>query len=125
LSQNSGSEDFVWGSFDETTNEPTVYPNGTSIENLENQVLVQISPSSLPDGTNGVVYPPVTFTVTGGSFTPPFTWSQSGGLPTGLGLSSGGTISGTPTESGTFDFTLQLTDSLSRTVSWNYSITIN
>jgi hypothetical protein len=125
LSQNSGSEDFVWGSFDETTNEPTVYPNGTSIENLENQVLVQISPSSLPDGTNGMVYPPVTFTVTGGSFTPPFTWSQSGGLPMGLGLSSGGTISGTPTESGTFDFTLQLTDSLSRTVSWNYSITIN
>jgi hypothetical protein len=125
LTQSSASEDFVWGSFDETTNEPIVYPDGTSIANLENEVLVQISPSSLPDGTNGVVYPPVTFTVTGGALTPPYTWSVSSGLPPGLGLSSGGTISGTPTQSGTFDFIIQLTDSLSRTVSWSYSITIN
>jgi hypothetical protein len=30
---------FIWGSFDGTTNDPVVYPNGTSIQNLENQVL--------------------------------------------------------------------------------------
>ena len=29
---------FIWGSFDGTTNDPVVYPNGTSIQNLENQV---------------------------------------------------------------------------------------
>jgi len=41
-----------------------------------------------------------------------------------LTLSSGGTISGTPTQSGTFDFTLQLTDINSNSVQWNYTITI-
>jgi hypothetical protein len=114
-----------WGSFDGTTNDPVVYPNGTSIANLANQVLVQITPATLPDGTNGVVYPTTTFVATGGAFTPPFIWSlPTGGLPSGLTMSSGGTISGTPTQSGTFDFTLQLTDVVSRSVQWNYSLTI-
>jgi hypothetical protein len=126
LDQSSATVDvFVWGSFDETTNDPIVYPNGASIADLENQVLVQISPSSLPNGTNGVAYPPVTFTVTGGAFTPPYTWSAPSGLPPGLGISNGGTISGTPTQPGTFDFIIQLTDSLSRQATWGYSITIN
>jgi len=116
---------FVWGSFDETTNDPIVYPNGTSIANLQNQVLVQISPSSLPSGTNNVTYTPVTFTVTGGAFTPPYTWSAPAGLPPGLSLSSGGTLSGIPTQSGIFDFVVELTDSLSRQATWSYSITIN
>ena len=67
-----------------------------------------------------------TFTATGGAFSSPFTWSlASGGLPSGLTLSLDGTISGTPTQTGTFDLTVQMTDSLSRTVSWSYSITIN
>ena len=30
---------FLWGSFDGSTNAPIVYPNGTSIMNLENAVL--------------------------------------------------------------------------------------
>jgi large repetitive protein len=117
---------FVWGSFDGTTNSPVVYPNGSSFTNLANQVLVQISPAALPVGTKGSVYPTTTFVATGGAFTPPFTWSLPfGGLPPGLVLSSGGTISGTPTQSGTFDFTVQLTDYVSRSVTWDYSITIN
>ena len=32
---------FVWGSFDGSTNDPVVYPNGTSIQNLVDQVLGQ------------------------------------------------------------------------------------
>jgi hypothetical protein len=67
----------------------------------------------------------VTFTVTGGAFTPPYTWSAPSGLPPGLGISSGGTISGTPTQPGTFDFIIQLTDSLARQATWGYSIIIN
>jgi hypothetical protein len=117
---------YVWGSFDGSTNDPVVYPNGTSLANLANQILVEVTPSTLPVGTNGVVYPATTFVATGGSFLAPFTWSiSSGSLPSGLSLSSGGTISGTPTQSGTFDFTLKLTDSLSRSVTWSYFITIN
>jgi cyclophilin family peptidyl-prolyl cis-trans isomerase len=118
-------QSYVWGSFDGSTNDPVAYPNGTSLANLANQVLVQITPATLPNGTNGVVYPATTFLAVGGAFTPPFTWSlPSGGLPSGLTLSSGGTISGTPTQSGTFDFTLQLTDVVSRTVQWNYTLII-
>ena len=118
---------YNWASFDGSTNEPVVYPNGTSLQNLNNQVLVQLTPTTLPVGTRNVVYPTTTFVATGGAFSPPFTWSLTGGggLPAGLTLSPGGTISGTPTQTGTFDFTLQLTDSLARTVTWSYAITIN
>lgn len=115
---------FVWASFDGSTNAPILYPNGTSIENLQNQILIQITPTSLVDGTAGFAYVPVTFTATGGAFSPPFTWSASG-LPDGLTVSPGGTLSGAPTQVGTFDFTLQLQDSLGRTVQWTYTITIN
>ena len=114
---------FVWSSFDGTTNAPVVYPDGTSIDNLENEVLIQVTPTSVSNGTKGVAYPATTFMATGGAFTPPFTWSATG-LPSGLSVSSTGTLSGTPTQSGTFDFILQLTDSLARSVQFNYTITI-
>jgi len=113
-----------WASFDGSTNDPVVYPNGTSIQDLQNQILIQISPPSLPDGTNGIAYS-ATFSATGGQ--PPYTWavSTSPGLPPGLGL-SGSTISGTPDGSaGTYDFTIQLTDSVNRVVTLNYSIIIH
>lgn len=123
LSQLTHYPTLAWGSFDSSTNDPVVYPNGTSIQNLENQILVQLAPASLADGTVGVAYPATTFTATGGSFTPPFTW-QAAGLPAGMTMSSGGTISGTPQQSGTYNVTIQLTDSNSRSVHWNYSINI-
>lgn len=114
---------YVWGSFDGTTNAPVVYPNGTSIENLQNQVLVQVSPASLPVATKGVAYGPVNFSATGGAFSPPFTWSAAD-LPSGLNLTSAGILSGTPTQNGTFDFTLMLQDDLGRSVQWLYTIII-
>jgi len=146
LGESTESEVLAWGSFDASTNAPVVYPNGSSIANLQNQVLVQITPPppALPDGISNVPYSSTgfvytnsvgtvytnTFTATGGAFAPPFTWSVvSGlvgqGLPAGLSLSSAGVLLGTPTQTGTFDFTVQLTDSLGRSVNWNYSITIH
>jgi len=104
-----------------------------SVQNLETEVLVQISPTSLPNGTNGVAYPLTTFTASGGAFSysPAPTWVVTGlpsapasGLPPGLTLSTSGTLSGTPTQSGTYDFYVRMTDSLSRSVQWYYSITI-
>jgi hypothetical protein len=45
--------------------------------------------------------------------TPPYTWSiASGSLPPGLSLSSDGTITGTPSATGTFTFSLEVVDSL-------------
>lgn len=125
---------FVWASYDGSTNDPVVYPDGMSIQNLENEILVQIAPTSLADATNHVAYTPVTFTATGGAFTynPAPTWTSSSlpsappssGLPPGMSLSSGGTLSGTPTQSGTFDFYVIMTDALGRSVQWFYSINI-
>jgi hypothetical protein len=52
------------------------------------------------------------FTATGGN--PPYTWSVlSGALPAGLSLDSAtGTVSGTPTQSGVFDSTVQAIDTI-------------
>jgi len=117
----------AWASFDSSTNDPVVYPDGTSISNLENQIIIQISPTSVAPGTHGVAYVPVTFTVTDTSLPVVWSWSPVGTetLPPGLTLSSGGMLSGTPTQSGTFDFMLQMTDSINRTVQWQFTIIIN
>lgn len=114
---------FVWANFDGTTNAPVLFPNGTTLSDLQNQLLINITPTLLPLGTAGTAYGPVTFTATGGSFNQPYTWTSSP-LPAGLTLSSEGMLSGTPTQPGTYDFTLTLTDVAARAISWNYSITI-
>jgi hypothetical protein len=116
--------DFIWASFDGTTNLPIVYPNGTSIQNLAAEVLIQITPASLPSGANGVSYT-VALSATGGQT--PYTWAwASGSSPVpGLSLSSGGVISGVPTQSGSYVVTVQMTDAANRTVAMNYLITIN
>jgi len=119
-----------WASFDSSTNDPVLYPNGTSIQNLQSQILVQVTPAppGLPNGTTGVSYGPYTFSATGGAFTSSVSWkvlTALGSLPPGLSLTSGGVLSGTPTQSGTYDFTVQMTDSLGRSVNWNYTIVIN
>src|SRR5262249_19475260 len=62
----------------------------------------------LPAAVVGTPYS-TTLTAQGGKGT--LTWTlQSGALPSGLTLSPSGTISGTPTGSGVFDFTIKVTD---------------
>jgi hypothetical protein len=115
------------GSFDGSTNAPIVFPNGTSLQNLINQVLIGISPPLLADGQVGVGYGSATptFSATGGQ--PPYSWAlapNSPGLPPGLFLSPDGTLGGVPAVDGTFDFTIRLTDGAGRTVDRDYFITI-
>ena len=125
----------VWGSFDGTTNPPTVYPNDLSIDQLENQVFIQVSPRYLPDGTEGQPYS-VTITTQSqntNTWTSPFTWTMaqnSPGLPPGLGLTSTNDtaiISGTPVggSAGFYDFMLQITDGQGRTTERSFSIRVN
>ncbi|QJD78771.1 putative Ig domain-containing protein [Spirosoma rhododendri] len=69
---------------------------------------ITLSPASLPDGTQGTAYSQ-TFTALGG--TTPYAYAiTSGALPSGMSFSSGGTLSGTPTSSGTFNFRVTATD---------------
>jgi hypothetical protein len=79
--------------------------------------------TSLPSGTAGTTYN-ATLSASGG--VTPYTWSITGALPAGLHLNaSTGAISGTPTASGTFSFTAQVSDSAAQTKSAALSITIN
>jgi hypothetical protein len=82
--------------------------------------------SYLPSGGENSAYS-ATLAASGG--TTPYTWSLSSGqLPAGLTLaSSSGLISGIPTESGTFSFTVVVKDSGSpaQTVSAKLSVTID
>ena len=81
-----------------------------------------VSRTSFPQGTPGQFYS-ATLTATGG--TPPYTWSiSSGSLPAGLKLSSGGSISGTPTTNGTASFTLRVTDAAGASATSAVSIAI-
>ena len=111
LSEANSITNFIWGSFDGSTNAPIVYPDGNSIMNLENQVIFQILTPDLPDGTRNIPYS-TNLVASGGQL--PYTWQPAQGsspLPPGLSLASNGLISGTPTVVGTNTFTVNLTDS--------------
>ncbi len=85
------------------------------------------SPLSLPGGALsggqvGVGYS-ASVTATGG--TAPYGYAvTAGALPPGITLSSGGALSGTPTASGAFNFTVTVTDNSSLTASSAYSIPV-
>jgi hypothetical protein len=79
-----------------------------------------ITTTTLPAGTVGTAYS-TTLAATGG--VSPYTWSASG-LPGGLSLSSAGTISGTPTASGTFSASITVLDSTNAKASASETIAV-
>ncbi|MGD0501006.1 MAG: M36 family metallopeptidase, partial [Bryobacteraceae bacterium] len=81
-----------------------------------------VTTSPLPQGSLGAAYSQ-TLTATGGA--PPYTWSvTSSAVPPGLALTSGGTISGTPTMALTRSFTVQVTDNAAATAFATFVVTI-
>ncbi|RZK35439.1 MAG: hypothetical protein EOO90_29175, partial [Pedobacter sp.] len=82
-----------------------------------------LPPATLANGTTGLVYPTQTIPAAIGG-TLPYTYTASG-LPTGLTFNAATReISGTPTQSGTFPIPVTVTDSIGRTATTTYSITI-
>lgn len=72
----------------------------------------------------GLSYPNFSFTTTGGAG--PYTYSiVRGQLPDGLALSSGGAITGTPTEADTETFTVRVFDSAGRWDEQSYTIKVS
>lgn len=68
---------------------------------------------------------PYSATLQAGGGVGPYTWSAApNALPAGLALSSGGIISGTPTVSGSFTFTVSVTDKESTPATKTGSITL-
>ena len=81
-----------------------------------------ITPTTLPNGTNGTGY---SRTLTGNGGTGPYTFTVNpGGLPAALTLSSAGVISGTPTGSGSSTFAVKVNDSVGNNGGQGYTVNI-
>jgi large repetitive protein len=85
---------------------------------------ITISPGSpLPPGTQGVAYNQV-LSASGGSGVGNVFSITGGSLPPGLSLSSGGTISGTPSSGGAFGFTVSVIDNAGNTGTQIYALNV-
>lgn len=88
---------------------------------------VSVTTTSLSAWTQGVDYsnsPNHTLSAAGG--TGPYSWVViSGALPPGVNLAANGTLSGAPSGSGIYSFTVQATDNGGQTAQAPLSITIN
>ncbi len=131
LGQQNGSRFYTWGTFAGDNGAPIYYPNGTSIENLEKQVIMQITTTNLPDGQVTNNYPAlgVIFQLTGSGGQPPYIWSQSPsspGMPPGLFVFSDGTIRGMPAKGseGTYDIIIRMADAGARYVERAFTLLV-
>lgn len=103
--------------------------SGCSSPGLSSNVVFYLIPGSLaiitqslPNGTVAIPYN-ASVGVTGGSA--PYTFSHSGSFPPGLNLNSaGGSITGTPTQAGSFNFTVTVMDAQQQTDSALYTVVI-
>ncbi|MBB3226605.1 outer membrane autotransporter protein [Luteibacter sp. Sphag1AF] len=86
-------------------------------------VVIAITPATLVPATAGNAYPPVTFASSGG--VQPYTYILSGALPPGMSFTGSGTLSGTPTATGTYNFTVTSTDAGSSQGSVSYTFVVN
>ena len=106
------------------------YAGGNVTLNAQALPPITLTPnnSTLPGETNGTAYnqaPP--FAASGGIGTS-YTFTETGGLPTGMSFLDNGNgtakLTGTPTQVGTFVFIVTATDSLGDTGSQAYSLTV-
>ena len=82
-----------------------------------------VGTTTLPDGGVGLVYATQMLGATGGDGT--YTWTVStGSLPPGLNLSASRDITGTPTATGTSDFTVRVTSGDGQTATQQLMITV-
>ena len=120
----SGTASFTVTVTDSATPTPNAVSEAFSLAIAPALSITNSSP--LPSGTTSIAYSAALAT-TGGNGA--YTWSiTSGSLPAGLSMSAGGVISGTPTGSGTSNFTVGVSDSTTptpATASKAFSLTIN
>jgi hypothetical protein len=90
--------------------------------NINSLPTLTIGTSSVLPGTINVTYPSFSFSAAGGY--PPLTWSESGALPAGLIFASNGTLSGTPTVTGSFPIMVTVTDSHGQSVMEPFTIVV-
>jgi hypothetical protein len=96
-------------------------PNGTAAFTSGTSTTVTVNN---PGNQTTQVSHAVSLTLSASGGTTPYTWTATG-LPTGLSISSGGVISGTPTTVGTYSVTVTAHDSASHTGSASFTWTIS
>ncbi len=92
----------------------------TLTQNAPQASLAITTPANLPSATVGTNYTQ-TFTAAGGRS--PYTFNVTGSLPPGLAFNSG-TLSGVPSTSGTYTFTLTATDASSTAVAQTLTLVV-
>lgn len=116
-----------------TDSQSPVKAYNTQTFNLTINPPLAFQANTLTNGIVGVAYSGTVGPASGGmnceppNSTPCYTYALAPGsaLPAGLSLNSDGTLTGTPTgPTGTFPFTVQVTDSFPTTATANFSITI-
>ena len=124
LDERFAFQQFMWASYDDSTNAPVVYPNGTSIASLESQILMQVTSISLPAAQKNTAY---TTQLTGTGGVLPYTWSlapNSAALPSGLVLTLDGRLTGTPTASGISSFFVKMAGADGGFTVWQVTLTV-
>ncbi|MGV1761868.1 beta strand repeat-containing protein, partial [Rhizobium sp. A22-96] len=121
-----GAFNFTISARDSSTGTGAPFSGSRAYSMTINAPTIAIAPATLTAGTVASAYSQ-TITASGG--TSSYTYAiTSGAVPAGLSLSSAGTLSGTPTAGGTFNFTVTATDSSTGagpfTGSRNYSMTV-
>ncbi|MCT8357430.1 putative Ig domain-containing protein [Xanthomonas citri pv. anacardii] len=115
-----GSFSFTVTATDSTSGTPSQGTRGYTLNIAAPTIAV--APSTVPTATRGTAYSQ-TLTASGG--TAAYTYAiTSGALPAGITLASNGTLSGTATVEGTFNFTVQATDTNSFTGTQAYTLTV-
>ncbi|MFZ1006396.1 MAG: Ig domain-containing protein [Candidatus Sulfotelmatobacter sp.] len=72
-----------------------------------------------------IVGSPFSATLEASGGKPPYKWTlASGSLPAGITLSSAGTLTGTPSQSGTFSFVVRASDSINAQTTQSYSLNV-
>jgi uncharacterized repeat protein (TIGR03803 family) len=99
--------------------------SNTAIQALELTVITpppQVATIALSNGVVGMAYSQQLSAISG---QPPYSWSLfSGSLPLGLMLATNGLISGIPTNGGTNNFTVEVTDAANNTATQALQLTV-